>query len=412
MDSLEGFSTSWVRPDVDWQGESGRDALKARGEESRLPIVVTSELTFPGRNRAQVDIAFFNSVGGDVVLDRTYEFRYRSMPALMAQIEYEMTHDLKRQFSEVGRVIRARDNEVYFDLGSIVGVEVGDVYRVYQRGDRLTSSAGDNYGYLNEYTDVVEVKAVTGSFAIADIIFGHRSIEDNQWLSAVPGEASDYAGYVLAKLEDEVAVSLGRMVGVQVGDEFAIHKDLEQITEQDAFQVEVSRVRITQVHDDYARGVILRNDNYELAKGLVEAGDAVSEVEPSRTVQLNLSSRWMGLTEDNPTTVYTLGLRFESQQSQNLLFRITGGYWDTTYASVGLMLAANQSESFFYGVDAVWTGETLDTFGSNLFVSMNAPLPFPSIFRLNSEIGYMVSGDEDHSGLNISVGITALTPGS
>ncbi|TGG90389.1 hypothetical protein E4656_18480 [Natronospirillum operosum] len=415
IDALEDFEVSWIRPGLDWSDPDKKQQMLSSAASSRLPIVALANLTVSEQRRglsrtstARLQLEFVNSVGGEVTLARQLEFEFNTLDGLMAQIEYELTRNLKRHYGELGQVVRVSDQRIWFDLGRNAGVRVGDVYRVYGQGEALETSSGDRYGFLDEHAGIVVVREVTNVYAVADILLGQRSIEADHWVEQVDGQAEDYQGRILTKLNDEVAISLGHRAGISRGDEFAVYKDLENIGDDDAFRVEVARIRITSVHENHARGQIMRSDRYDLARGLVEPGDTVQEVRRRGDVMVNFGYNSLGLTNDDITHAYTLGLRFESQQNLDAYYRITMGYLDTAYFAVGLMGAVNRSESFFYGVDAVWT----DSLGTNLLMSVNAPTPFQEHIRLNTEVGYLVSEDDSINGLNISVGLTLRSTGN
>lgn len=411
VNSLAGFQVASRYSALDWTDDEERTRLLAQSVSAGLPVVVTAELRFPRRNRAELDVQFINAEDGRAILTRNYDFRYRSMPALMAVIEYELSHDLKRQFSEVGRIIRADDHQVYIDLGSHSGLVEGDLHQVYDRRERLTNARGDHYGNLDAPQGLVVIREVSGSFAVADIIFGRRNIQADQWTAKVSEQDTDRHGKVLATLDGEVAVSLGQNSGIQIGDELTINKTVEPIDEDNAFDVELTRVRITEVNRDYALGVILRSNHYHLARGLIQPGDELTEpADNSAQVHINLNRLWLDMTGEQDS-VYTVGFRFDSVRNQQIMYRLTSGYLDTVYLAAGVMGAINYSENFYYGLDAVVTGDTLDDIGVNALVSMNAPLPLTDSLRLNTDLGYLVSSNQGYNGLNISIGVSILAPG-
>ncbi len=406
LESFDTFRVSNIHPNLDWNNEAERARMLERARSARLPVTVTAALTFGRGDRASLNLEFLNSGGGEVSLSRSLEFRYESLPGLMAQIEYDLERDLKRQFRQLGQVVQVYGSRVYFDLGRSAGVAPGDIYRVYTQGEELTSRAGGSYGYLNNNTGIVRVLNVTGVYAEAEILLGQRTIRPDHWVEAAPGSPDDYRGEVLATMNDEVAISLGRRTGIEPGAEFAVRKDLNTIDDNDAFQVEVSRIRITEVEDEFSRGVVMRSDHYEVARGLIAPGDEVTEVRRRGGVQLGFNQVHLGLS-DTPSMAYTVALKFESPGNQNLFYRLGAGYWDLSYLSAGIMGAANRSESFFYGIDAVYT----DALATNLLASVNIPTPFPDLIRLNTEVGYLISADDSLTGLNVSLGINFLTPG-
>lgn len=412
VNALDDFEVSWIRPDRDWTDPNQRRQLLSSSASSRLPVVVTAELIAEEGRRlsstrtGHLRVEFVNAVGGETTQSRELTLEYSTPEGLMAQIEYELTRDLKRQFGQLGRLVRVSGQQVWFDLGRNSGLQPGDVYRVFTQGDPLETSSGDRYGYLDDHTGIIVVREVTNVYAVADILLGQRSIAEDQWAEKLPGRAEDYRGRILAKLNDEVAISLGHLAGVSPGDEFAVYKDLEDIDEHDAFRVEIARIRITRVREHHARGRVMRSDHFELARGLIEPGDAVEEVSRRGDVMVTLGFNSLGLTGET-TQAYTLGLRFASQHNLDAYYRVTMGYLDTAWFSAGIMGAVNRSESFFYGADAVWT----DSLGTNLFMTVNAPTPFQDNLRLTSEIGWLVSQDDDISGLNVSVGLTLISSG-
>ena len=412
VDSLGDYTVAPRYSTLDWRDEDARTRLLGQAAGANLPVLVTAELRFPGRGRAELDVAFTQTANDRPLLTRNYDFRYRSLPALMAAIEYEVSHDLKRQFSEVGQIIRLDGNRVFIDIGSHSGLQEGDIHRVYDRSERLTNRRGDFYGNLDTPKGLIVIRQVSGPYAIADILFGRQNIEADHWTELVAEHDSDHTGQVLAMLDGEVAVSLGRDSGIHIGDELTVRKTIEQIDHQNAFEVELARIRITEVNADYALGVILRSNQYALARGLIQTGDEVREADnASATVHVNLNRLWFDMTGPDSQSVYTLGFRFDSLRNQQVMYRLTAGYLDTLYLAAGLMGAVNHSENFYYGLDAVATGDTLESIGANAFVSMNAPIPLTGHLRLNAEIGYLMSQQEERNGLNISLGLNILAPG-
>lgn len=413
--AVDGLNEHKVAPrysDLDWRNEDERVRLLGQAAAAGLPVLVTAELSFPGRGRAELDLHFTNTSNDSSLLIRNYDFRYRSLPALMAVIEYEVGHDLKRQFLEVGRVIRVDDNRVFLDIGAHSGLQEGEIHQIYDRAERLTNRRGDLYGSLDTPRGLVVIKQVSGPYAMAEILFGRQNIRADHWSVLVADRDTDHIGRVLATLDGKVAISLGRDSGIHLGDELVVRKTVGPIDEQNAFEVELARIRITEVNDDHALGAILRSNHYALARGLIQAGDEVREAEsPNASVHVNLSQLFFNVPGTDNQSVYTLGFRFDSLRNQQVMYRLTAGYLDTLYLAGGVMGAINYSEHFYYGLDAVATGETLEAIGANAFVSMNAPIPLTDRLALNAEIGYLVSPQDMRNGLNISLGLSILAPG-
>lgn len=401
INALQLYQVSPIRPNLDWSDAADREALLASGASAGLAVVVTAELIFPRRRTAQVNVSFINARGGDTIANRSLDFRYDTYDGLIAQIEYELERDLKRQFRQLGQVVSTEGGRVFFDLGLSANIQPGEVFRVYQRGAEVTTSTGESYGYLDDQTGVIVVTEVTNIYAIAEVMLGQRSIRSGHWVERLPGTAADYRGEVLSKLENQVAINLGARSGVSEGAEFAVYKDLKPINDDNSFRVEVGRIRITEVRDAYARGIIARSNHYELANGIIQEGDVIEEVPRSGSVQLTVGRLSTGIIGDAQSSVYNAGLRIESPSNLDIFYRLSGGYGDTYYAAVGAMVAINHSESFFYGIDGVWN----ESWGTNLFMSVNVPTPFQRYVQLYTEVGYLIGTNVDLNGLNINLGL-------
>ncbi|WP_028671039.1 hypothetical protein [Saccharospirillum impatiens] len=390
-------ATTQVRPDSDARIE----AMNKAALDAGLDTLAVVTLYTPARRTATLTTTFYNTRTGELSLQRALEFRLTDdVPALLAQLEYELPLVLKRAFRELGTVVRVSGDELIFDLGINTGVEVGDLYRVFRRGEEIRDARGDSYGYVDDQSGIIEVVSVSSVYAVAQIKLGRLSIRSNDWVErADPSVQAD--GTILSKLDDQVAISLGREAGVTPGSYFAVFKTIKPITEDDAFREIIGRIRINSVSNGVARGEIARSDHYDLAKALIEEGDAVEEVSYRHRNQFVVGQNSFSIL-NAPEQSWFAGFQFDSASDIDLAYRVRGSYGDLWYLSLGLVSAIGHSESFRYGLDGIYGP---DGPGTQLFVEVDIPTPLDDNLRFSLESGYLLGALEEKEGVNISLSV-------
>ncbi|EAR11233.1 FlgT C-terminal domain-containing protein [Reinekea blandensis] len=353
---------------------------------------------YTDRRDATLTASLYSVSTGELTIQRALEFRFRDMPPLLAQLEYELPLMLKREFRELGSVVKVDSDLVYFDLGRNAGVEPGQIYRVFRRGEEIKTRSGDSFGFVDEQTGVIEVVEVSAIYAIAEIHLGRMSIQFDDWVE-LTGQDFAVRGQVLSKLDNQIAVNIGRRAGVSPGAYFAIYKDIKAIDDDDAFRETIGRIRITEVSADTARGEIARSDHYRLAKALIQEGDYIDEVSYRHRNQLLFGQSSFGILGDTSST-WNAGLNLESGVRTDLAFRVRGAYGDTWFASLGANSALNHSESFRAGLDILYSEDGLGTY---LFTDANIPTPLNRYMLFAIEAGYLLGGNDNAEGLSVGV---------
>ncbi|MDX1475335.1 MAG: hypothetical protein R3309_14270 [Reinekea sp.] len=367
--------------------------------KANLQAVAVVTLYNKGR-KATVTASIYNVGTGELVIQRALEFRFKEIPALLAQLEYELPLMLKREFRELGSVVKVTADQVYFDLGANAGIEVGQIFRVFRRGTEIKSSSGESFGFVDEQSGILEVTDISSIYSVADIRLGRRSIRNNDWVE-LADQSIQIQGMVLSKLDEQVAINIGRKTGVVPGAYFAVYKDIKEIDENDAFREIIGRIRITDVDANGARGEIARSDHYRLAKALINEGDTIEEVSYLHRNQLLLGQTSFGILGDTQS-IWNAGLNVESGFSTDMAFRLRGAYGSNWCVSAGVNAALDHSESFRYGLDFVYG---TDGFGTYLFTDANIPTPLSRYVLFAIEAGYLIGANEDVEGL--SVGLSA-----
>ena len=374
-------------------------AIIEAAQNAKLDAVAVVTL-YDKRKDATVTVSLYNVGTRELVIQRALEFRFKEMTALLAQLEYELPLMLKREFRELGSVVKVTADQVYFDLGKNADVELGQVFRVFRRGAEIKSSSGESFGFVDEQTGIVEVTEISSIYAIADIRLGRLAIRNDDWVELAE-QNIEVKGRVLSKLDSQVAINIGRKTGVVPGAYFAVYKNIKPIDEDEAFREIIGRIRITDVDTNGARGEIARSDHYRLAKALINEGDIIEEVSYLHRNQLLLGQTSFGILNETDSS-WNLGLNIESGISTDLSFRVRGAYGDNWFVSGGVNSALNHSESFHYGLDFMYGA---DGFGTYLFTDANIPTPLSRYVLFAIEAGYLLGANDSIEGL--SVGLSA-----
>jgi hypothetical protein len=399
INRLQDYEVANAKTSVRPNTSEAIGAMIEAAENADLEALAVVTL-YTKRRNATVTVSLYNVGTGDLTIQRALEFRFKEIPALLAQLEYELPLMLKREFRELGSVVKVTSDQIYFDLGRNAGVEVGQIFRVFRRGDEIKSSSGESFGFVDEQTGIIEITEVSSIYSIGEIHLGRLSIRNDDWVE-LADQTIQIRGQVLSKLDEQIAVNIGRKAGVVPGAYFAVYKDIKDIDEDDAFREIIGRIRITEVSADGARGEIARSDHYRLAKALINEGDYIDEVSYLHRNQLLIGQTSFGILGDTQS-VWNLGLNMESGFSTDLAFRVRGAIGSNWFVSGGVNAALNHTESFRYGLDFMYG---TDGFGTYLFTDANIPTPLDKYVLFAIEAGYLLGANEDVEGL--SVGLSA-----
>ncbi|MBU2864208.1 hypothetical protein KO489_10165 [Reinekea forsetii] len=400
LNRLQDYNVANAKTQVRPNSEEAIAAMIDAASSANLDALAVVTLYTPKRRQATVTVSLYSVATGELIIQRALEFRFKEMTALLAQLENELPLMLKREFRELGSVVKITNDQVYFDLGKNADVAVGQVYKVFRRGAEIKDRSGDSFGFVDEQTGIIEVTEVSSIYAVADISLGRLSIKANDWVElAEPGIQT--RGQVLSKLDEQIAVNIGHKAGVVPGAYFAVYKDIKEIDEDEAFREIIGRIRITEVDANSARGEIARSDHYHLAKALIEEGDYIDEISYLHRNQIIFSQTSFGVLGETDSK-WSLGLNLESAFSTDMSFRFKGSYGDNWYVSAGLNNALNHAESFRYGLDIMYGADGVGTY---MFADANLPTPLDKYVLFAIEAGYLLGANEDVEGL--SVGLNA-----
>lgn len=398
INQLRDFEVSTSKTSERPNSQAKIDAMIDAAERAGLSSVAIVTLYPGGWGSSKLTTSFYSVANGELQMQRSLDFSTRDVQSILAQLEYELPLMLKREYRELGTVVRVTADRLYFDLGESAGVEVGQLYRVFRRGEEIRDSRGESYGYVDEQSGIIEVVSVSGVYSVGEIKLGRLAIRNNDWVELTDPNIR-VEGEVLSKLDNEVAINLGRDAGIIPGSYFAIYKTVKPIDDEQSFREMVGRIRVNEVDEHIARGEIARSDHYDLAKAMIEEGDRVEEVAYRHRNQVEVGQNLFGILGDLDQT-YFVGMRFDSNSDINLGYRIRASVLDPYYGSIGLVSALNNSESFRYGLDGVYGPDGL---GTQLFVEADIPTPLSSRARFSLEGGYLLGGIEEAEGLNISL---------
>lgn len=400
INRLQDYEVANAKTDARPSSPEAIGAMIDAAKQANLEAVAVVTLYESRRKRATVTTSLYSVGTGDLIIQRALEFRFDELTALLAQLEYELPLMLKREFRELGTVVKVTADQVYFDLGKSAGVEVGQLFKVFRRGAEIRSATGESFGFVDEQSGIIEITEVSSIYSIAEIKLGRLSIHNNDWVELADQDIA-VRGQVVSKLDSQIAVNIGRKAGIAPGAYFAVYKDIKKISDDDAFREIIGRIRITDVDANSARGEIARSDHYNLAKALIEEGDYIEEVSYRHRNQFVLGQTNFGILNDTQST-WLAGLNMESGFSSSLSFRARGAYGDNWFISLGANSALNNSESFRYGLDFVY-GE--DGTGTYLFTDANIPTPLSRYVLFAIEAGYLLGANDNAEGL--SVGLSA-----
>lgn len=400
VNRLNDYTVANIRTETRPNSSAAIAGIIEAAQNANLQALAVITLYTPKRRQATVTASLYSVTNGELMIQRALEFRYTEITALLAQLEYELPLMLKREFRELGAVVKLTQDQVYFDLGRNAGIEVGQKFRVFRRGTEITGRGGESYGFVDQQTGIVEVVEVSSIYSVGQIRLGRPSIRAEDWVERADDDI-EVRGQVVSKLDEQVAINLGRKSGVIPGAYFAVYKDIKPIGDNDAFREVIGRIRITEADTHSARGTIARSDHYQLAKALINEGDYLDEVSYLHRHQITLGQTSFGVLGDTQS-IWNVGVNLESGFSPDMSFRVRGAYGANWFVSGGVNNALNHSESFRYGIDFLYSADGVGTY---LFSDANFPTPLDRYVRFAIEAGYLLGGNENIEGL--SVGVTA-----
>ena len=398
INRLQDFEVSSSKTSVRPDSEAAIEAMLDAASRAKLENLAVVSLYTPKRNRATVTMSLYNVGTGDLTIQRALEFRYQELTALLAQLEYELPLMLKREFRELGSVVKVNSDQIYFDLGKNANVEVGQIFRVFRRGTEIKSGSGESYGFVDDQTGIIEIVEVSAIYSIAKIHLGRPSIRNDDWVE-LADQSIETRGRVLSKLDNKVALNIGRKSGVVPGAYFAVYKEIKVIDADNSFREVVGRIRITEADSNNARGEIARSDHYNLAKALINENDYIEEISFLHRNQLVLAQTNFGVLGET-VSLWNAGINVESGLSSDLAFRLRGAYGANWYLGLGANSALNHSESFRYGMDLMYGA---DGFGSYIYTDANIPTVLEKYVIFAIEAGYLLNANASASGLSVGL---------
>lgn len=401
IDSLRRFESSNKRSGFVPAKASITDKLSA-ARKNKISWVADVKFVTEKRN-GSLSFEIYNSLTGENTFRWKQKFRVRNIRALMAEFQYKMPEVLKNRYLETGRIIKKDERVIYFDLGESAGIQTGDIYQVYVQGMEIQDQDGNLFGYVDESKGIVKVIEVTPVYSVAEIMLGQMNIKPKQLIRKVQkARSSDYEAALLSVLENQVAINVGKNVGVQEGSYYSIYRDIEKINSREAFRKPIGVIRINEVFDDFSKGELSISETFEMSKYTIKKGDRVIEVESPRKNMWSANQLLTNIGSDTPAQLYYGAYQRDSAVNVDLSYRIKAGYGSDIYFAGGVMHALNHSNHVFAGIDVVYIGST----AMNLFLSVDVDTPLSRNLKINLESGYTVSAENDaYNGINTSLGL-------
>ncbi len=386
------------------------DARMKASAKANIPWLVQAVLTTK-KNDGNLVVEIYSTKSGDLLYRWKDEDSVKNMKAYLANLEYKLPNILKAQFLELGHVIRKDKRIVYFDLGETAGIKAGEIFQIYEEGDEIEDEDGNSFGRLESTTGIVKVVEVTSVYSVAEIIIGSLSIEPEQMVRKIRGgKESDFRGEILAVLEDQVAINIGKNVGVREGSFYAVYRDIKQISKGEAFRLPVGHIKINEVFDDFSKGELSISNNFELTKHIIASGDRVEEVESPRKNMWSINQMMTNVNGEAGEKVLYMGYQRDSAVNSSMIYRLKLGYNNSAtttattkyFGALGVMHAIDHSSHFFFGMDFLYVGDI----AMNMFVSADVDTPVSKNLKLSMETGYVVdAGSINYNGINTSIGL-------
>ena len=370
---------------------------------SKVGIPWVADVAFDSEKKeGKLTFQIFKS-NGENIFHWSEELDIDSVKAFMANLEYNMPIKLKTKFLELGRVIKKEDRIVYFDLGDTAGVKIGDTFRTYELGDEIEDDDGNSYGYLEVPTGIVKVTEIKGMYSIAEVIIGRLSIEADHFIKRTAKADGEFDAKILSVLENQIAINIGKSVGVEEDSYYAVFRDIKQINKKDSFRQPVGHIKINEVFDVYAKGELSVSDTYELTKFTIKKGDSVEEIESPRKNMWSINQVMTNITKDGGSRILHFAYQRDSQVNINMVYRLKGGYENgQIFVAGGIMHSLNHSSHVYAGLDVLYIGDS----ALNMFLSVDVDTPLSNNLMINLETGYIIGHTDDiFNGLNTSVGL-------
>lgn len=401
VDSLRRFEVS-KRPGAIVPARATLKDKLAAARKNKLSWVADAHLTSEKR-KANLVLEIYNAFSGEKVFRWSKQYKIRNIRATFSRMQYEMPVLLKNRFMETGRVIKTTERTVFFDLGDAARVRVGEIFQVYVEGMEIRDNNGNLFGYVEDTKGVVKVIEVNPVYSVAEIMLGGMNIKAKQLIKKIPdARAADYVPEILSVMENEVAINIGKNVGVREGSYYSIYRDVEKINSREAFRKPVGIVKINEVFDTFSKGELSISDNFEISKYTMKKGDRVIEVESPRKTMWSANQLLTNISSAAPESILYAAIQRDSAVNVDLSYRLKAGYGTELYFAGGVMHALSHSDKVFAGLDVAWIGST----AINVFLSVDVNTPLSRYMKLNLESGYTVSATNDaYNGINTSLGI-------
>jgi len=400
VDRLDRFEAITVSANFLPVRSSLSDRIKSASRNG-IPWLADVTLTSE-KKKVLLKVEIYNTKKNEIVFRWKENYTVRSIKSLLAQLEYKLPLQLKNRFLEIGRVIKKDKRVVYFDLGDTAGIKVGEIYEIYEEGMEIEDEKGNSYGFLEEVKGVIKVINVTGVYSVGEIIIGQLAIKPEQYVKKIHNaKESKYRGEILAVLENQVAINIGKQVGVKEGAFYAVYRDIMEINNQESFRVPVGHIKINEVFENFAKGELSISETYTLAKHTIRKGDLVEEVESPRKNMWSLNQVITNINGADSGRIPYFAYQRDSAVNVNLVYRVKMGYGSDYFFAAGVMQSIEHSSHVFAGIDLIY----LDGTALNLFVSMDIDTPLSGQLKFNMESGYTVSASSaKYSGINTSLG--------
>ncbi|MEK6750054.1 MAG: hypothetical protein AABY83_12745 [Pseudomonadota bacterium] len=371
----------------------------------KIEWVADARFNFPKKGNAEMVISVYNANKSVRTFYLTQALRANTIKTLLSALENDLPKELRIRFLELGRVIQKKKRLVQFDLGETAGVKAGDVYKTYFEGDRITDKDGNDFGRIDKTTGIVRVTAVSSVYSSAEILVGVISIKTEHYVKKIESGSVNFPGRILSILENQVAINIGKRGGVEEGSYYAIFRDIKKINGEGSFKYPVGHIRIEEVYDEYAKGVLSIADNYDLVKYTIKDGDIVDEVEPLQNTMLGAGRLITNINGDNLQRFTTITLERASSANIEVAFRLAGGMrtGGGYFASFGLMHTLAHSPHFYAGVDMLATSSN---FPVHFFFRADIDSPLAKDLKFSLETGYVIGAtDSSFNGIATNVGL-------
>jgi len=375
--------------------------------KEQINTFFTFELEFLSEDEAKLKIIVYNTLTKRRLLYFEKEYDFDSVDAFISFLQAEVPLNLKLNLKIIGKIINRENRLVYFDLGKFADVKKGNIYRIFRPGKELVNDAGDVFGQINDTVGIVEVNNVKDFYSQAEILIGRIQIENGDWVERIENaKRSEYMGKIIQVYEDQVAISLGKTVGVKEGSYYGIFKEIRNIDAKESFRENIGNIRVYEVMDNSARGILTISSFRDISKILLSKEMKVEEVEPPSPNTLTVGGGGLNATGKDGKTLSYLAYQVHLSTQQGIAFRYLGGMSSDSkaLAGFGVKTSIANSPSYFIGIDLI----SLDGFGVNVFINSVIPLALFDGLKLETNIGAIGgSATTGYNGLYVLLGVQA-----